>query len=165
MQKILNQGNTITMNTPKPPTRAALAAALGVSPARINQLKDNDGMPTHSIEAAVAWREKQGARQHSKSDSAEELRVRRIALLAEQERKARIENAVRENQLVAADEVRQAMFSVCSKIRARFLSLPATLAPVLAGLDEPRIAVILRREILDVLNELSEAGCYDVKTE
>ena len=39
-----------------PPTQSAIAQALGVAKSRITALK-SQGMPTHSIEAAHAWRE------------------------------------------------------------------------------------------------------------
>jgi hypothetical protein len=156
---ISNQGNTdkITMTTKakKPPTRAALAAALGVSPARINQLKVNDGMPCHSIAAALAWREKQQGRQRGKTDSAEELRQRRIALLKQQERRTKIDADERARILIPIADVEERDTRIGFAVRAAVMMLEHHLPPKLAGLTEPQIAGILHDELHQVLEQLS----------
>ena len=42
-------------DTTKPPSQNQIAAALGIAKSRVSVLK-NQGMPVHSIEAAMAWR-------------------------------------------------------------------------------------------------------------
>ncbi|RYD33528.1 MAG: hypothetical protein EOP85_20690, partial [Verrucomicrobiaceae bacterium] len=62
-------------------TNASIAEALGVSIRRVSQLKVA-GMPTNSLEAALAWREAQ--EQKPGDGGTDELRREKIALVRAQ---------------------------------------------------------------------------------
>jgi len=137
----------------KTPTNQALADALSISVRRVSELK-KAGMPCHTISAAKAWRGKQAASLRSKSDSAEELRRKRIKLVAEQTKREELENSRRRNELMPRSE--HVELSIASAVAAKMAlwSLINSLPPVLAGLPETPIAMILEREFRQVLERL-----------
>jgi phage terminase Nu1 subunit (DNA packaging protein) len=134
----------------EPPAQADLAAALGVTARRVRQLIV-DGMPSHSLEAAMAWRKAE-----STSDSAEALRRARIKLVEAQREKVEIENARLSRELLPEKEVREKIIRVVSAIRSEFTKLPSELPPRISGLAEPAIQRVLRDEIYAVLDRLSD---------
>lgn len=135
------------------PTIADLAAALKLSARRIRQLRDA-GMPTNSVPAALEWRKSNSPA--SCSDSAERLRLERIALVKEQRISREIENAKLRRELVSAGEVQQDIARVCSAARDQFLKLSNDLPPRLLGLSEAKMSVIIRAAVIDVLTRLSD---------
>jgi phage terminase Nu1 subunit (DNA packaging protein) len=140
-------------SSPKPsgaPSQAELSAALGVSDRRVRQLIV-DGMPSHSLESAMAWRKAEAT-----SDSAEALRRARIKLVEAQREKVEIENARLSRELLPEKEVREKIIRVVSAIRSEFTKLPSELPPRISGLAEPAIQRILRDEIYSVLDRLSD---------
>jgi phage terminase Nu1 subunit (DNA packaging protein) len=132
------------------PTQADLAASLGVTARRVRQLIV-DGMPSHSLEAAMAWRKAEAT-----SDSAEALRRARIKLVEAQREKVEIENARLSRELLPEKEVREKIIRAVSAIRSEFTKLPSELPPRLSGLAEPAMQRILRDEIYSVLERLSD---------
>ena len=144
-------------STSKPPTVKALATALGVTPRRIGQLK-SEGMPCHSLEAALAWRAAQ-----TDSNSVEKLRAERILLVQEQRAKIAIENAVRRNELVPAGQVQAAAHVVADVSRSRLLKLAADLPPRLEGLNATAMQKIIREAVTEVCRYLSDPKSYDLK--
>ncbi len=152
---IPNQSNQTMTKTPPPPTISALAKALSVSPRRVSQLI-LDGMPRETIEGAIAWR---GAKQVT--DSAEQLRRKRIEVAEQQRVKLELENRVRRGELLPAGEVESSAIQVCSASRAALLSLTNTLPPRLAGLTESKILTILRTEFFKILRDLSDGRFFD----
>jgi phage terminase Nu1 subunit (DNA packaging protein) len=139
----------------KPPTRAALAEALQVSPARITQLR-KDGMPTTTIAEAKRWRDAQAGKHRGRTDSAEELRQRRIALLRQQERRTKIDADERAKKLIPIAEVDERDTRIGFAVRAALISLEHHLPPKLAGLTEQQIAAILHDELHQTLEQLSD---------
>lgn len=139
----------------KKPTVSLLADKLGITTRRVSQLK-SEGMPTDSIHAAQAWRDKQAGKQDRKSDSAEELRQRRIALLKAQERKVRLETDEREGKLVSIDETEASIYQCTVAAKMALWSLIGTLPGQLAGLDEVGIHRILDAEFRRVLDMLAD---------
>ncbi len=142
-------------STSKPPTVKALAAACGVSPRRIGQLK-TEGMPCHSIEAALAWRSAQ-----TDNNSVEKLRAERILLVQEQRAKIALENAVRRGELVDVHEVHAAGLTIAAGTRAALLQLANDLPPRLEGLSAAKIGRVLRESHVRILNELSSGKWMD----
>jgi hypothetical protein len=132
-----------------PPTQAELAAAMHITARRVRQLIV-DGMPSHSLEAALAWRKAE-----STSDSAEALRRARIKLVEAQREKVEIENARLSRELLPEKEVREKIIRVVSAIRSEFTKLPSELPPRISGLAETAIQRVLRDEIYAVLDRLS----------
>jgi phage terminase Nu1 subunit (DNA packaging protein) len=108
-------------------------------------------MPIDSLEAAIAWRESKSA-----GDSAERLRLARIALVNEQRERHQIENRVRRGELVEAGQVEADVMAMVSRARGEFLKLSSDLPPRLHGLDEAKMSLIIRAEIIEVLTRLSD---------
>ncbi len=135
----------------KPPTTAALAAALEITGHRVSQLK-LAGMPVHSVAAAQAWRKAQ----HGADDSAAELRRRRIALLKHQERRARIEADQAEGKLMSRAVVKLEAEGIAAAVSAFARKIEVELPQLLLGLPLERgrpIARKLIRELLELLKE------------
>jgi len=139
--------------TPPPPVKPLtkeLAAALSITPRRIAQLRQA-GMPTDSIVAAEGWRKKKSA---SGEISADQLRAARFHLLEEQRRRCRIENDVRDGELVTIGSVMSDTLAVCQATKAAFLGLTNHLPPILEGLTAPQICRVLRENFNRVLGEM-----------
>ena len=133
------------------PTHAEIAKAIGVSTRRVTQLK-GEGMPMDSVEAAMAWRDEIAG----SADSAEQLRLERIKLVREQRTAKEIDNAKARRELVPIGEVIADIGTVVSAARGEFLKLSADLPPRLDGLSPPRMQVVIREAIIDVLTRLSD---------
>ena len=137
--------------TADPPTIAEIATALKLTPRRISQLK-LEGLPTHSIEAAQAWRAEQG----DADDSATALRKARISLLKAQGEKARLELSLRKGELLDRREAESDWTSIALAIRAAMLALENSLAPALHGLNPNQMREVLHRELYRILNTLAD---------
>ena len=133
------------------PTHAEIAKAIGVSTRRVTQLK-GEGMPMDSVEAAMAWRDEIAG----SADSAEQLRLERIKLVREQRTAKEIDNAKARRELVPIGEVIADIGTVVSAARGELLKLSADLPPRLDGLSPPRMQVVIREAIIDVLTRLSD---------
>jgi hypothetical protein len=143
----------------KPPTTAALAAALEITGRRVSQLK-LAGMPVHSIEAALEWRRAQ----HGSDDSAAELRRRRIALLRQQERRARIEADLSEGKLVSRAEAEAEFRGIAHVLNVFARRLENEIPQLCLGLplDRSRPAVVaLIREMMGALGDKESAFWKD----
>jgi hypothetical protein len=135
---------------PKPPTHAEIAAAMGLSPRRVRQLKA-EGMPDHCLSAALAWRQVNTA----PTDSAERLRQERIKLVIEQRTAKELENQRLRRELVPAGEVVADLSRVVSGVRGEFLKMAADLPPKLAGLSESQMQPVIRHCVIEILTRLS----------
>jgi hypothetical protein len=154
---------SITMSkapkTPPPPVKPLtkeLAAALSITPRRVSQLRQA-GMPADSIAAAEAWRKKKSA---SGEISADQLRAARFHLIEEQRRRCRIENDVRDGELVTVSSVMSDTLAVCQATKAAFLGLTNHLPPILEGLTAPQICRVLRENFNRVLGEMHRGQYY-----
>lgn len=97
---------------------AEMAQLLGVTPARISQLKAEEGAPIDDdglwhLAQFLRWRDGRRAAQEGKE-----------ALLAEQIERARLHNAKLRQELVPLEEVKQAVLGAIDGVRAEFMSLP-----------------------------------------
>ena len=137
------------------PTIKTIAETLGVSTRRVTELKSH-GMPCHSISAAIEWRKKQAAKRAGKTDSAEELRQRRIGLLRQQERRAKLEADQAEGKLIPIDDTEASIFACTMAAKMAFWDLLGVLPPQLAGLSEIPICQILEANFRRILEMLSE---------
>jgi hypothetical protein len=135
----------------KPPTTAALAAALEITGRRVSQLK-LAGMPVHSVAAAQAWRRAQ----HGSDDSAAELRRRRIALLKQQERRARIEADQAEGKLMSRAEAEQEFRGIAYALNAFCAKLENEIPPVVLGLTIERSRPAVKKLIREMQVELGQ---------
>lgn len=113
------------------PTLAQLSEALEVSTRRISQLKE-EGMPTHSIEAAKVWRTEKA--RESSGDFGEQLKKERVELVREQKRKVRYENEETAGRLVSRQECREAWTRIGCAISAMLAAAEMELPRVCLGL-------------------------------
>lgn len=132
-----------------PPTIESLAAALSLSPRRISQLKA-EGMPCETLEAAIAWRSA-----NRTTDSTEELRRRRIALLVAQERRVSIENDVLLKKYILISDMHIAQRRCLAVFRAQILAFPNSLSPKIEGLAASKMSAIIKDEVYELLTNLS----------
>jgi phage terminase Nu1 subunit (DNA packaging protein) len=122
---------------------------LEISVRRVSQLK-NSGMPCDSIAGATAWRSK-----HAGDDSVAELRRKRIKLIEEQTRREELENRRRRGEMMPISEHHEISLRCATAARMAFWALLDSLPPMLSGLTETPIAIILEREFRDCLDRLS----------
>jgi phage terminase Nu1 subunit (DNA packaging protein) len=144
---------------PKALSQAALARALGVSPAMVVKLKAQ-GMPIVSVEAAIAWRTQhlniakrkpllaaglarpRSLRLESKRDRARTSREETEAQLAE------LDLAQRKGMLVSRHKVRAELAGLVLSFRDSLRQIPARLSAVLAAeTDQAKCDDILSDEI------------------
>lgn len=160
-------------------SQAALARAIGLSPAMIVKLKGK-GMPVHSVEAAQAWRST-NQRTYFKPDGVagpaavfqptkpgappplteagdeavpdfKESRARREAAEAD---KAEMEAAKMRGDLVERGSVRREFEAAASRVREALLQLPDRVAPVLEQRPLGFIRQTLDTEIRAALEALA----------
>ncbi len=149
-----------------------LAAQLGKSEATISR-NVADGMPTHSVDAARAWRAANKRARIAPSPPVEGAVAAGPAVLPEPEQeqtywhsRARREKAEADlaelrlaeqmGELVKAAEVRSAYAKRMAALRESLLQLPARLSPVLAAeSDMARCHVTLERELHAVLEQVA----------
>ena len=136
----------------RPPSVAELAAALEVSNRRIGQLKKS-GLPTDSLEAALAWRQAQAT-----TSSAEQLRQERVKLVRSQRAKIDLDNRIRNRDVIPSGEVKEGILRVVGTLKNSLYKLTNDVPPRLSGLDESDIQEILRVEIDRMLTALSDAS-------
>lgn len=158
------------------PTQQQLAAALGVDPSWVTRYKAK-GLPTHSVEAAQAWRRDNvrprmkpgpaagaagGARvpDAPSRDGADgeggywKSRARREEAEAEL---AELKLAEQRGELVRAADVRSTYAKLAAGLRESLLQIPARLAAVLAAeTDQAKCHDALQRELHQVLAQLVE---------
>lgn len=102
-------------------------------------------------EAAVA-----DAVERVKPADFEEARARKEAANAEL---AELDLAERRGQLVTREGARKAMASLCERVRARLVTLPPKVAPLVVGCDTvPQAQRELERAVEEVLAELRGEG-------
>jgi phage terminase Nu1 subunit (DNA packaging protein) len=154
-------------------SQAALARAIGLSPAMIVKLKGR-GMPIHSVEAALAWRE-ENQRQYMKPDGAIKVpppappaddndddddevpdfrisRARREAALADQEE---MQAAKMRGDLIATEDVARQWAAEASRQREAWLQFADRLAPLLEMRGLAFIRQTLDAEVRQILNGLA----------
>ena len=141
---------------PSQPSLKELAAALGCTVRRVSQLKTL-GMDASTIEAAQRWRDRKSA---TGEISADQLRAARYRLIEEQRRRCRIENDVRDGELVTVASVMSDTLAVCQATKAAFLGLTNHLPPILEGLTAPQICRVLRENFNRVLGEMHRGQYY-----
>lgn len=161
----------------KRPTQAVIAAALGISAARITQLKKR-GMPLYSVEAAAAWKAQHVAPMPSGEAPAApaargaggqvagdepapgdggywESRARREkaeATIAE------LKQAELQAALIRVDVVRAAVAGKLSALRDSLLQIPARIGPqVAAESDLVAVTLLLETEIHQTMRSFGDA--------
>jgi len=130
---------------------AELAAALEVSNRRIGQLKKS-GLPTDSLEAALAWRQAQAT-----TSSAEQLRQERVKLVRSQRAKIDLDNRIRNRDVIPIGEVKEGTIRTYTAVKNAFQKFAEDLPPRLSGLEPEGIQQILRDEIHAILSRLSDS--------
>jgi phage terminase Nu1 subunit (DNA packaging protein) len=133
-----------------PPTIAELAAALEISTRRVSQLK-LDGLPTHSIAAALEWR-----RAQNQTDSAERLRLERIKLVQAQRERVELENAQNRNELISRSEVETSDTRIGAAVAAAMKALETELPQLLLGLSLERSLPITKEKCRAIQTMLAD---------
>lgn len=145
-------------------TQRQLAAALGITPARVNHLikdgivvrdEDNSGGAVYLCESLKRyWAGKANQDAAVKSElnlTQEKARYERIKREIAELRLARMEG-----RAYSAHTVELVMTEMLSNLRTQLQGIPSKLAPLLDGADREKIHGILSREIEEKLMELSE---------
>ena len=93
------------------------------------------------------------------SEEGLDLVQERAALAREQRIQTEMKNAELRGELVRAEEIRRALFTVARSARNGLLTIPDRLATTLAGeTDAHKIHQLMEREIENVLEEIAQAG-------
>lgn len=107
------------------PTQGEIASGMGISRRRVSQLKE-EGMPVHSIEAALQWRSEKA--KESGGDLKDQLTQARIKLVKEQERRIKLENDVAVGKTVYRADCAEAWIragaAINSALRAAATEIP-----------------------------------------
>lgn len=158
------------MPTAKPLSQAAVARALGMTPANLVKLR-KQGCPVHSIEAAQAWREAnqnvaarlplpqdlqpdaEGASPGESHDSARtRLRIAEADLLE-------LKLAEERGEVIRVEAVKAALSVAMATVREALLQIPSRLAPLLAADTDPAsVQNLLHAEIHQTLEHLAGAS-------
>ncbi len=158
------------------PSQAAVARALGLSPAAISKLK-KQGMPVHSAEAAQAWREARqsiAARkplptlatptptpvapspQDHPGEDYDAARTRREIAEANL---AELKEAEQQGKVIQVEAVRAAWARRLAGTRDALLQIPIRVAPVVAAESSiEQVSILLEAELRQALAELSRDG-------
>ena len=156
--KPLKTQNTITANPmtnkTRPPRRAdgtlnALCDTLNLSKRRVSELL-KQGMPDDP-KAAFAWRDAL----HN-DDSAVELRRRRIALLREQERLARIKADEADGLLMRRGEVERQHVAIASAMKAFLRRYEREIPALCLGLQLAQSMPLVKQRTRDLQNLLAD---------
>ena len=108
----------------------------------------------YSLPDIVAAIRKHGATKSSSQDEEKAQRIRRLTAQADQ---IEMENRVREDELLEVDEIGAAWNQGTSNIKTNMLSIPATMAPILAAETNPiEIEAALRESINESLTALAD---------
>jgi hypothetical protein len=131
-----------------------LQDALGLSKKRVSVLL-KAGMPSDP-QAALAWRSEK-----ENGDTVVALRKERIALVRQQERRARLEADVAEGRLVSRDHVHAETTHDALAVRGSLIALENDLPGKLLGLrTHGEIRRVLHTELRKILNKLAEGEYY-----
>ena len=145
-------------------TQRQLAAALGITPARVNQLikddivirdEDNPGGAVLLYESVKRF----WANQESDEVNVEaELNLTRERARHEKTKReiAELRLAKMENRAYSARTVELVLTEMLSNLRTQLLGLPSKLAPQLEGKARGQIYDVMTRELEERLSELSE---------
>lgn len=130
---------------PGEPTLKEIGAALNLSIRRISQLHQA-GMPVRTIAEAISWRaEQEGAA--TGDDSVAELRKRRIALLRQQERLAKIAADEKAGLLVSRAACRESWTKLGVAMQGFWRALERELPAAVLGLPLDRSIPIAKQLI------------------
>lgn len=149
-----------TKSKPKPSKRPdgtlnALCSALKLSKGRISALLQL-GMPD-SVPQALAWRKARAT-----DDSVRLLREKRIALLHQQERKAKLDADQQAGLLVLCSDVNAEMLKTCHMVKRGMWDLQNALPGELVGCSELEMCKRIRAHLTRVMNGLaSDKYCTD----
>jgi transcriptional regulator with XRE-family HTH domain len=146
-------------------TQCEIAAALGVSQARVSRLAAA-GMPTTSVAEAQAWRKRhldarltrrrRRLRRAPAGDDAMEAAQLRRALA--EAGKAELVLAKQRGELLRRADVLRHWRGMVLSMRSRLLLLPPACAPLVIGKSVGEVEEILRRRVHEALDEISRDG-------
>jgi hypothetical protein len=135
----------------KPPSIAAISKATGISRQSISAWV-RDGLDLSDPEA-VADRV---AMAKGRASTREDISAARLRKLQAEANHRELLVAKERGQLVPVDVVEEAVTRICSAVKGSIMRLEADLPQMLEGLSPPRMQLIIRQKIDEVLTALSD---------
>lgn len=141
---------------------AEIAQILGIGVRRLQQLTKEGIIPkiAHGkyeiAEVVPSYLEWKTTQCEEGDEEALDLRKERTLLIRVQRRKAEVELSVMKGELHKSEDVERVMNNMLSSFRARCLSIPNRAAPMVTGKSVDEIRTIMKAEIYEALQELSE---------
>ena len=153
---------------------AEIADHLGLSTTRVSQLKAAGILPDaprgkldlDACRHAYLEHLREVAAGRGSKDGALDLVAERARLARAQAEKVERENKVAAGELFPAQEFRDTIDYVFTRVRQRILAVPSKIAPQLVGLETPREAQqIVKNACYEALRELAATGRNPTETE
>lgn len=144
-------------------TQRSLAAAIGITPARVNQLvkegvvirnEEDKGGGVYLYESVKNY----WLTQKQTTGEDEEINLDQERAKHERTKReiAELKLAMMESRAYDARTVELVMTEMLSNLRTQLLGLPSKMAPILAGNQKEQIYELMTKEIEEKLSELSE---------
>ena len=144
-------------------TQRSLAAAIGITPARVNQLvkegvvirnEEDKGGGVYLYESVKNY----WLTQKQTAGEDEEINLDQERAKHERTKReiAELKLAMMESRAYDARTVELVMTEMLSNLRTQLLGLPSKMAPILAGNQKEQIYELMTKEIEEKLSELSE---------
>lgn len=139
-----------------------MAAVLGLGVRRLQQLTKEGAIPklkhgkyelTAAVPAYLQWKI---AQCEVTEDDELDLRKERTLLTRVQRQKAEVELAIMQGELHRSEDVERVMNGMITAFRARALAVPNRSAPMVNGKSIDETRKLLKAEIHDALQEMSE---------
>lgn len=150
-----------------------LARLLGISDRRVRELRDQGVIPDNgkgqyrALDAVPAYcahmRPSQGRAAAGGVDEDLDLTAERARKAKEEADRLEMLNAQMRGRLLNREDVDAAVAAAFARVRARLISIPAKVAPVITTMETPAEAqAALRDAIYEALRELSETTVTDL---
>lgn len=152
-------------------SKADLARMFGVSLNTIGQWV-NKGCPwitkgcpgkqwTFNTAEVVAWREEHVAQQVQGDTSQLDIEEARRRKMAAEAAMMELDLAKRRGEVLEVEAVAEVIGDDYANVRAKLLSLPTKLAPILVGIEDPaECLMLIERGVTEALEELTADGIY-----
>lgn len=136
------------------PTLADIAAGLEITSRRVSQLKD-EGMPVHSVEAALQWRSEKA--KENGGNLKDQLTQARIKLVKEQERKIRIENDLARGRMIDRGEVTEMLIRLGTVMNSALGAASQEIPRVCLGLPLEKSIPKAKEKMAEIQRMISDA--------
>lgn len=137
--------------SPEPPELKEIAEALEISVRQVTNLKVQ-GMPTHTVAAAIEWRKAQ----RKGGDIDAKLKEAKLAKLEEERTRIRLQNEEAMGRLVSRDECRVAWARLGAAIGAFATKAAREIPQVCSGLPIEKALPIAKEKMADCQRILAD---------